>query len=80
MLNAKEAYNITKPTYDKLCERRLNFILRQIEAHAKQGEFSYIAGVIYPENEAELKKLGYSVTQEFSMARGRYTVINWRNV
>ena len=79
-MNAKEAYNITKPAYDKLCERKLNFILRQIEARAKQGEFSYTAGVIYPENKVELEKLGYTVIPEFSMALGRYTVINWRNV
>ncbi len=79
-MNAKEAYGIAKPAYDKLCARRLNFILRQIEARAKQGEFSYTAGVIYPENKVELEKLGYTVIPEYSMVRGNCTIINWRNV
>lgn len=78
-MTAKEAYDITKLKYDRLCERRFNFILRQIEAHAKQGEFSY-EGFIYPENKVELEKLGYTVFKIRYVGKFYEVEINWRDV
>ena len=78
-MTAKEAYDMAKPKYDKLCERRLNFILRQIEAHAKQGEFSY-SGILYPGNIIELEKLGYTVYKARYNGEFYEVEVNWRNV
>lgn len=78
-MTAKEAYDIAKPKYDKLRERRLNFILRQIEARAKQGEFFY-NGIIYPENKIELEKLGYTVFKIRYTGEFYEVEINWRKV
>lgn len=79
-ISAEKAHNTAKPAYDVKCAKQIKSIFKQIESCARKGEFSCITEVIYPENEAELEKLGYRVTHGFRMSLGEYTTINWRNV
>ena len=71
-MNAKEAYEIATVAAKDKIERRFNFIMRQIEAAAADGKFSYVFyAPLQDELVERLTDLGYEVN------RTNYT-IGWR--
>lgn len=79
-MNAKEAYETAKSAYEVKRAKQLTFILEQIELRAREGEFSYTAHQLYPENKNVLEKLGYTISIGHNMITDNMVyIIEWRN-
>ena len=79
LLNAKQAYEISKRNEQSEVERQLNDILHKILNSANSGYYSMLYKYLIPEVRTKLRDLGYVVGTFDPFSPGNY-IIHWGDV